>query len=65
MSITPALRKLRHEELELEGSPGSIVSSRPAWLYIKTLYTLSSTKLDIRTKQFLPGSKGVGGRGKG
>jgi hypothetical protein len=30
-------------------------------------YTLSSTKLEIRAKQFLPGSEGVGGRkgGKG
>jgi hypothetical protein len=26
------------------------------------VYTLSSTKLEIRTKQFLPGSEGVGGR---
>jgi hypothetical protein len=25
-------------------------------------YTLSSTKLEIRAKEFLPGSKGVGGR---
>jgi hypothetical protein len=29
------------------------------------VYTLSSKKLQIRAKQFLPGSKGVGGRGKG
>jgi hypothetical protein len=34
------------------------------------VYTLSSTKLEIRAKQFLPGSKGVAGereglRGKG
>jgi hypothetical protein len=28
-------------------------------------YTLSSTKLEIRTKQLLPGSEGVGGRGRG
>jgi hypothetical protein len=28
-------------------------------------YTLSSTKLEIRAKQFLLGSKGVGGRGMG
>jgi hypothetical protein len=27
-------------------------------------YTLSSTELEIRAKQFLPGSEGVGGRGK-
>jgi hypothetical protein len=27
-------------------------------------YTLSSTKLEMRAKQFLPGSKGVGGRGR-
>jgi hypothetical protein len=26
------------------------------------LYTLSSTKLEIRAKQFLPGSEGVEGR---
>jgi hypothetical protein len=26
-------------------------------------YTLSSTKLEIRTQQFLPGSEGVGRRG--
>jgi hypothetical protein len=26
------------------------------------VYTLSSTKLEIRAKQFLPGSKGEGGR---
>jgi hypothetical protein len=26
-------------------------------------YSLSSAKLDIRAKQFLPGRKGVGGRG--
>jgi hypothetical protein len=25
------------------------------------VYTLSSTKLEIRAKSFLPGSKGVGG----
>jgi hypothetical protein len=29
------------------------------------VYTLSSTKLEIRAKQFLLGSEGVGGRGKG
>jgi hypothetical protein len=29
-----------------------------------TVYTLSSTKLEIRAKQFLPGSKGVRGRGR-
>jgi hypothetical protein len=29
------------------------------------VYTLSSTKLEIRTKQFLLGSEGVGERGKG
>jgi hypothetical protein len=29
------------------------------------IYTLSSTKLEIRAKQFLPGSKGVGGEGGG
>jgi hypothetical protein len=28
-------------------------------------YTLSSTKLEIRVKQFLPGSKGVGMKRKG
>jgi hypothetical protein len=28
-------------------------------------YTLSSTKLEIRTKQFLPGIKGVGRRRRG
>jgi hypothetical protein len=28
-------------------------------------YTLFSTKLEIRAKQFLPGSEGVGGRGRG
>jgi hypothetical protein len=28
------------------------------------VYTLSSTKLEIRAKQFLPGSEGVGGRGR-
>jgi hypothetical protein len=27
-------------------------------------YTLSSTKLEIRAKQFLPGSEGVGARGR-
>jgi hypothetical protein len=27
-------------------------------------YTLSSTKLEIRAKYFLPGSEGVGGRGR-
>jgi hypothetical protein len=27
------------------------------------VYTLSSTKLEIRAKQFLPGSKGAGGEG--
>jgi hypothetical protein len=26
------------------------------------VYTLSSTKLEIRARQFLPGSDGVGGR---
>jgi hypothetical protein len=26
-------------------------------------YSLSSTKLEIRAKYFLPGSKGMGGRG--
>jgi hypothetical protein len=30
-----------------------------------TAYTLSSTKLEIRAKQFLPGSDGVAGRGRG
>jgi hypothetical protein len=34
-----------------------------------SVYTLSSTKLEIRAKQFLPGREGVGGeeggRGKG
>jgi hypothetical protein len=28
------------------------------------VYTLSSTKLEIRAKQFLPGSEGVGRRGR-
>jgi hypothetical protein len=28
------------------------------------MYTLSSTKLKIRAKQFLLGSEGVGGRGR-
>jgi hypothetical protein len=28
-------------------------------------YTLSSTKLQIRAKQFLPGSKGVRKKGRG
>jgi hypothetical protein len=28
------------------------------------VYNLSSTKLEIRAKQFLPGSEGVVGRGK-
>jgi hypothetical protein len=28
-------------------------------------YTLSSTKLEIRAKQFLPGSEGVGGEMEG
>jgi hypothetical protein len=28
-------------------------------------YTLSSTKLEIRAKQFLLGIEGVGGRGRG
>jgi hypothetical protein len=28
-------------------------------------YTLSSTKLEIRAKQFLPGIEGVRGRGRG
>jgi hypothetical protein len=28
-------------------------------------YTLSSTKLEIRAKQFLPGSEGVGGEKEG
>jgi hypothetical protein len=28
------------------------------------VYTLSSTKLEIKEKQFLPGSEGVGGRGR-
>jgi hypothetical protein len=28
-------------------------------------YTLSSTKLEIRAKQFLPGSEGLAGRGRG
>jgi hypothetical protein len=28
-------------------------------------YTLSSTKLEIRAKQFLLGSEGVGARGRG
>jgi hypothetical protein len=30
-----------------------------------TAYTLSLTKLEIRTKWFLPGSKGVGEEGRG
>jgi hypothetical protein len=29
------------------------------------VYTLSSTKLEIRARQFLPGSDGVGGRRRG
>jgi hypothetical protein len=29
-----------------------------------TVYTLSSTKLEIRAKQFLPGSEGLGEKGK-
>jgi hypothetical protein len=29
------------------------------------VYTLSSTKLEIRAKQFLLGSEGMGGRQKG
>jgi hypothetical protein len=29
------------------------------------IYTLSSTELEIRAKQFLPGSKRVGERGRG
>jgi hypothetical protein len=29
------------------------------------VYTLSSTKLKIRAKQFLPGSEGVGGEKEG
>jgi hypothetical protein len=29
------------------------------------VYTLSSTKLEIRAKQFLPGSKGVRGEWEG
>jgi hypothetical protein len=28
-------------------------------------YTLSSTKLEIRAKQFLPGIEGVWGKGRG
>jgi hypothetical protein len=28
------------------------------------VYTLSSTKLEIRAKQFLPGNEGVGGEGE-
>jgi hypothetical protein len=28
-------------------------------------YVFSSTKLETRAEQFLPGSEGVGGRGKG
>jgi hypothetical protein len=29
------------------------------------VYTLSSTKFEIKAKQFLPGREGVGGRGRG
>jgi hypothetical protein len=29
------------------------------------VYSLSSTKLEIRAKQFLPGSEGVGGKRRG
>jgi hypothetical protein len=31
-------------------------------LVLIIVYTLSSMKLEIRAKQFLPGSEGVGGR---
>jgi hypothetical protein len=34
-------------------------------LVLIIVYTLSSTKLEIRAKQFLPASKGVRGRGRG
>jgi hypothetical protein len=33
-------------------------------LVLLIVYTLSSTKLEIRVEQFLPGSKGVGGEKK-
>jgi hypothetical protein len=29
------------------------------------VYILSSTKLEIRAEQFLPGSEGLGGKGRG
>jgi hypothetical protein len=31
MAVIPALKRLRQENLELKGSLGYIVSSRPAW----------------------------------
>jgi hypothetical protein len=34
-------------------------------VFLIIVYTLSSTKLEIRTEQFLPGSKEVGVRGRG
>jgi hypothetical protein len=34
-------------------------------VFLTKIYTLSSTKLEIRAKQFLLGSKGVGGKGGG
>jgi hypothetical protein len=33
-------------------------------LVLLIVYTFSSTKLEIRAKWFLPGSEGVGGRGR-
>jgi hypothetical protein len=35
------------------------------FVFLIIVYVLSSTKLEIRAKQVLPGSKGVGGKGGG
>jgi hypothetical protein len=70
--------KVRSKRINLLGNTHAQkinVSQRPVYLSLshlaKTLflpiivYTLSSTKLEIRAKEFLPGTEGVGRRERG
>jgi hypothetical protein len=41
------------------------LNEQKCFVLLITVYTLSSTKLEIRAEQFLPGSKVVGRKGMG
>jgi hypothetical protein len=49
----------------LSGMSSLLTSSNARFVFLIIAYVFSSTKLGIRAEQVLPGSEGVGGRGRG